>query len=62
MYLAQARMGGLPPDGRRWDVPCDRFKGAAEELIWRGFARRRWWFFGPVGITYKGALALAQKD
>jgi len=57
-YLQQARYGGLPPDGRRWDYPCPRFKKTAQELLRRGWARKRWIFFGPLGITEKGLLAL----
>lgn len=61
MYLGQAAQGGLPPDNRKWDRPCPQFKKAAEELIRLGYARRRWWFFGPVGITLRGAYALMPK-
>ncbi len=61
-YLAQARMDGLPPDGRRWDHPCPRFKKIAKELVRLGYARKRWFFFGPLGITLKGARALMPKE
>lgn len=57
-YLAQARLSGLPPDGRKWDYPCDQFIAAGKELIRRGWARRRWLLVGPLGITLKGAYAL----
>ncbi len=60
-YLAQAHRNGLPPDGRHWDVPCDRFKEAADELRRQGFIRKRWLFFGPVGITNRGFDALATR-
>lgn len=54
-YLNQAMTSvGLPPDGRHWDTPCDQFKESAKELVRLGYARRRWIFFGPVGITWKG--------
>lgn len=53
-YLRQAWEGGLPPDNRKWDVPCPQFEKAAEELLRLGLIRRRWIFFGPVGITTKG--------
>lgn len=57
-YLRQAADSGLPPDGRRYDVPCPRFEKAAKELLKRGLVRRRWIFFGPLGITKNGLLAL----
>lgn len=57
-YLRQAWESGLPPDGRRWDVPCPRFRTAAAELLRRGLARRRWLLFGPLGITSRGLEAL----
>ena len=60
-YLAQRRRNDLPPHGHRWDVPCDRFKEAANELLRLGFARKRWLFFGPVGITKRGADALTER-
>jgi len=43
-----------------WDRPCPRFKKSAEEAIRRGWARRRWIFFGPIGLTKAGHLALMQ--
>lgn len=61
LYLLQAWNSGLPPDGRRWDRPCPWFVKAAEELIQRGWARRRWWLFGPIGITRQGIEALTRK-
>ncbi len=60
-YLAQARRNGLPPNGKRWDVPCTRFKDAAEELLRLGFARKRWVLFGPLGITKRGDDALTER-
>jgi hypothetical protein len=53
-YLKQAWNAGLPPDGRRWDTPCPHFEKAARELVRLGLARRRWFFFGPLGITERG--------
>jgi len=44
-----------------WDSPCERFVTVAEELVRRGWARRRWWIFGPVRITQAGAKALSAK-
>lgn len=58
-YLAQAWESGLPLDGRRWDYPCPWFEEAADELLRLGFARRRWLFFGPLGITELGRDALS---
>lgn len=58
IYLRQAYEAGLPPDGRRWDVPCPHFKAAARELLRRGWARRRWILFGPIAITTRGLRAL----
>ncbi len=60
-YLAQARRHGLPPHDHKWDVPCTRFKAAADELLRLGFARKRWLFFGPLGITNRGADALTER-
>lgn len=57
-YLNLARMTGLPPDQRRWDHPCPRFKLAAAYLLRNGLARRRFILFGPLGITKKGLEAL----
>lgn len=57
-YLRQARDSGLPPDGRHWDFPCPWFVEAAKELLRLGLARRRWRFFGPIGITRRGYGAL----
>jgi hypothetical protein len=62
LYLCQAAAGGLPPDNRKWDVPCPRFQKTAAELLRRGWARRRWFLFGPVGITNAGIDALHRKD
>jgi hypothetical protein len=53
-YLRQAWDSGLPPDGRRWDHPCPQFEKAAGELLRLGLVRRRWFFFGSVGITKRG--------
>jgi len=57
-YLRQAWNSGLPPDGRRHDVPCPQFRKAAQELLRLGYARRRWIWFGPLGITAAGFDAL----
>ncbi len=61
VYLSYLNMGmayGLPPDGRHWDYPCERFVKAAKELLRLGYIRKRWIFFGPVGITWKGMGAV----
>lgn len=60
-YLAQAHRHGVPPHGRRWDVPCLRFQEAADELLRLGFVRKRWVLFGPVGITNRGFDALTTR-
>jgi len=59
-YLAQARESGLPPDGRRYDHPCDRFLESAEDLLILGYARRKYWLWGPLGITKKGCWKLIE--
>lgn len=63
-YLAQAMEVGLVahdglPDGRNWDIPCERFEEAVQQLLAHGFIRRRFWFFGKsVVITMAGIRAL----
>jgi hypothetical protein len=58
LYLNQAAAEGLPPDGRRWDTPCPRFKKTGEKLLRLGYARRVFWLFGPLVITWKGLRAI----
>ncbi len=62
MYLIQAAAGGLPPDGRRADYPCPRFEKAGRRLLGLGYARRRFWLFGPIQVTLRGAQAVIRSD
>ncbi len=60
-YLRQALESGLPPDGRRWDVPCPWFEAPAKDLVRLGYARKRWFLFGPLVITPRGLEALERR-
>lgn len=60
VYLTYLGLNRL--QGKRWDVPCERFVKVAAELLRRGWIRRRWWFWGPVGITTAGIEAFCRKE